>query len=326
MTEHEIEGHTTSTTPERSDAARPPESSRLNRLRLRRLRLRRLRHGKAYLYVLPAAALYGLFAVWPGINTIFLSFLKWDGISRSQWVGLKNYIHIAQNPLLYSAIWHSLVLILFFTMIPLVIGLVMTGLLLGKVRNGMPFFRTVFFLPQVLPLVAVGTSWRWIYSPDGVINELLHAVGLGGLARAWLGDYRFALVALGLIGTWAMSGLCMMLFLAGAQRIPQELHEAASMDGAGPVRRFTSVTVPGIRGEITIASVITTITALASFDLVYVTTNGGPADQTNVPGILVYRLAFNESNIGQASALAVSLTVLVAIVITMIRLAARERA
>jgi ABC-type sugar transport system permease subunit len=199
----------------------------------------------------------------------------------------------------------------------------MTGLLLGKVRRGMTAFRVVFFLPQVLPLVAVGITWRWLYSEDGVINQILTAVGLRGITRAWLGDYDLALIALGLIGTWVMSGLCMMLFLSGAQKIDTALYEAATLDGAGPFRTFRHVTLPGVREEVTIAGVITTIAALASFDLVFVTTNGGPAGQTNVPGLLVYRLAFNESQIGAASALAVVLTVLVVVIVTAIRRVAR---
>jgi raffinose/stachyose/melibiose transport system permease protein len=146
-------------------------------------------------------------------------------------------------------------------------------------------------------------------------------VGLPG--RAWLGDYNLALIALGLIGTWVMSGLCMMLFLSGAQKIDTALYEAATLDGAGPFRTFRHVTLPGVREEVTIAGVITTIAALASFDLVFVTTNGGPAGQTNVPGLLVYRLAFNESRIGDASALAVVLTVLVVAIVTTIRRVAR---
>jgi raffinose/stachyose/melibiose transport system permease protein len=189
----------------------------------------------------------------------------------------------------------------------------------------MTFFRVIFFLPQVLPLVAVGITWRWLYSERGVINQLLTSVGLGDITRAWLGDYNLALIALGLIGTWTMSGLCMMLFLSGAQKIDPQYYEAATLDGAGAVRQFTAITLPSLRNEVTIAAVITTIAALASFDLVFVTTNGGPAGQTTVPGLLVYRLAFNEGNFGGASALAVALSVIVIGAVSLIRFVARER-
>jgi len=282
------------------------------------------RSMKAWLYLLPAAVIYGGFAIWPALNTFYLSVLDWDGVSPPGYAGLSNYTQILQDPMLYNSILHALVLIVFFSVIPVGVGLLMTALLMGRVRRGMTFFRTIFFLPQVLPLVAVGITWRWLYNQNGALNQFLEAIGLGGITRAWLGDFDLALYALGFIGTWVMSGLCMMLFLSGAQKIDGALYEAAMLDGAGPFRQFISVTIPGVRKEITIASVITTIAALASFDLVFVTTNGGPANQTTVPALLVYRLAFNEGDIGTASALAITLTALVIIFVTLIRRIARE--
>ncbi|MFC4007458.1 carbohydrate ABC transporter permease [Nonomuraea purpurea] len=290
---------------------------------------------RGWLYVLPALAVYLGFAIWPAITTLRLSLLSWDGILPATWAGLDNYVKIFRDSALYEAILHSLVLIIFFSVIPIAAGLLMTALLMGgegsgapgpmrQARKGMTFFRIVFFLPQVLPLVAVGITWRWLYSDSGVVNQILDAVGLGALGRAWLGDYQLALVALGLIGTWTMSGLCMMLFLAGAQKIDPSLYEAAKLDGAGTFRQFLHVTLPGVRREITVAGVITTIAALASFDLVFVTTNGGPSGQTNVPGLLVYRLAFNEGDIGGASALAVVLTVIVIAVVSAVRYFTRD--
>lgn len=279
---------------------------------------------KAWLYLLPAAAIYGGFAIWPALNTFYLSFLNWDGVQQPTSAGLSNYVRILQDPMLYNSILHALVLIVFFSVVPVCLGLLMTALLMGRVRRGMTFFRTVYFLPQVLPLVAVGITWRWLYNENGLLNQFLEIIGLEAITRAWLGDYNLALYALGFIGTWTMSGLCMMLFLSGAQKIDGALYEAATLDGAGPFRQFLSVTIPGVRKEITIASVITTIAALASFDLVFVTTNGGPANQTTVPALLVYRLAFNEGDIGTASALAIALTALVIIFVTLIRRVARE--
>lgn len=280
--------------------------------------------GGAWLYLLPAVAVYAGFLIYPAASTLQFSFLEWDGIAPPEWGGLDNFVQTLTDPLLAKAIGNGLLLIVFFTLIPIAIGLLMTALLIGRVQRGTTFYRVVFFLPQVLPLVAVGTTWRWVYSDEGMINQFLGLVGLDGLTRAWLGDEQFALVALGLIGTWTMSGLCMMLFMSGAQKVDTSLHEAAAIDGAGPVRQFLSVTLPGVRKEISIAGVITTIAALASFDLVFVTTNGGPAGATNVPALLVYRLAFNEGDIGAASALAVVLTVLVIVLVSAIRYLARE--
>ncbi|TDD19626.1 carbohydrate ABC transporter permease [Nonomuraea diastatica] len=282
------------------------------------------RRLRGWLYVLPALAVYLGFAIWPALNTLRLSLLTWDGILPPVWAGFDNYIKIFRDSSLYEAILHSLVLIVFFSVIPIGAGLLMTALMMGKVRRGMTFFRVVFFLPQVLPLVAVGITWRWFYSESGGVNQLLDLLGLEAITRAWLGDYGLALAALGLIGTWVMSGLCMMLFLAGAQKIDPSLYEAATLDGAGSFRQFRHVTLPGVRREITVAGVITTIAALASFDLVFVTTNGGPAGQTNVPGLLVYRLAFNEGDIGGASALAVVLTVIVIAAVSAVRYFMRD--
>ncbi|MEJ3743534.1 sugar ABC transporter permease [Actinomycetes bacterium KLBMP 9797] len=290
--------------------------------RRRRTTKRRL---TALLYIAPAALVYLAFAIWPSIHTVRLSFLNWDGILPATSAGLSNYTRVFSDSTIGPALWHAIVLIVFFAVIPCVFGLFMTALLQGRLR-GMTAFRMIFFLPQVLPLVAVGITWRWMYSDDGLINAGLRLIGLGGITRAWLGDYHLALIALGLIGTWAMSGLCMVLFLAGVQKVDASLYEAVAIDGGGPVRKFFTVTLPALRGEITIASVITTVAAIASFDLVFVTTNGGPVNQTTVPGLLVYRLAFNESDIGGAAALAVVLTLIVIVFVTAIRLITRERA
>ncbi|GAB3452098.1 carbohydrate ABC transporter permease [Actinophytocola sediminis] len=290
------------------------------------VRRRRRRSGRllALAYIAPAAAVYLGFAIWPAIHTVYLSFLDWDGILPATWAGLANYATVFTDPTLGPALWHAIVLIVFFTVIPCAIGLFLTALLQSGVR-GMTAFRMIFFLPQVLPLVAVGITWRWMYSDDGLINQGLRLIGLGGVSRAWLGDYDTALIALGLIGSWAMTGLCMVLFLSGVQKVDVALYESVALDGGGPVRKFFTVTLPAVRGEITIASVITTIAALASFDLVFVTTNGGPVNQTTVPGLLVYRLAFNESDIGGAAALAVVLTLIVIVFVTAIRMITRER-
>ena len=118
----------------------------------------------------------------------------------------------------------------------------------------------------------VAIAWVWIYAPDGPLNEALRAIGLGSLARGWLGDFNFALPALGLVGTWVMFGLCLVLFLAGIQKIPISLYEAARVDGAGRVREFFAVTLPGLRGELAVALTLTTIIALRTFDLIYVST------------------------------------------------------
>lgn len=289
-------------------------------------RKHRWRYAHAYLYVLPAALVYVGFSLWPALNTVYYSLLEWDGLNPGIWVGIENYIKVFTDEALLSSIQHSLVLILFFAVLPIMIGLLLCGLLMGKGTRGMTAFRIIYFLPQVVPLVAVGVTWRWIYSENGIVNSLLRSFGLGFLAQPWLAQQSTALIAIGLIGTWCMTGLCMILFISGAQKIDSSLYEAAAMDGAGAVRRFLSVTLPGLRGEISIAAVITTIAALASFDLVYVTTGGGPVNATTIPGLLVYRLAFSYNDVGTAASLAIVLTILILIFVALIRRLTREKA
>ncbi len=175
----------------------------------------------------------------------------------------------------------------------------------------MTFFRTVLFLPQVLALVVVGVTWRSILAPDGLLNDTLRAVGLGTLARPWLRDYDWALPAVGIVGTWVGTGLCMVLFLAGAQRIPRELYKAARLDGAGPIREFLAVTLPGLRPQIAVALTLTIVAGLRNFDLIYITTSGGPGNSTSVPAYEVYHLAFETNQVGSAAAIGVTLTLLI---------------
>ena len=183
----------------------------------------------------------------------------------------------------------------------------------------MAAYRLVFFVPYVLPMVATGIIWRWMYNQRGVVNQGLALVGLDRFTRAWLGDFDFALIAVGLIGSWTLSGFCMMLFIAGAQRIDDSLYDAARIDGAGAYWQFRAVTLPGLRREISVALVVTTIAALGTFDVVYVTTDGGPVNSTVVPSLLVYRLAFREQKIGEAAALSMILTVLIVAMVAGVR-------
>lgn len=259
-----------------------------------------------------------LFAILPALHTVYLSFYDWDGVGLATSAGFSNYVQVLTDPALRGALWHAVVFIIFFAVVPIVIGLVLVGLLARHKRRGMGAFRVLFFLPQVVPMVAVGITWRWMYASDGVVNQVLRLVGLDGIARAWLGSFTYALPAVGFVGTWALTGLCMMLFLSGAAKVDPSLYEAAKLDGADPVREFLTVTLPALRGEIAVALTVTVIAALASFDVVYVTTNGAPGGTTTVPGLLVYRLAFTNGQVGLASALAVALTILILIVILLI--------
>lgn len=288
-------------------------------------RRRRRRRWSGLLYLAPAVLLYTVFTVLPALHTAYLSFFNWDGVTLPSFAGLDNYRAVVADPQLRAAAEHAGTLILFFSVLPIAIGLVCAAIVARRRRRGLTLVRAVVFLPQVLPLVAVGIIWRWVYAEQGTVNQVLGLVGLDRWQQAWLGSFDWALLAVGLVGTWVVSGLCMVLFLSGTQRIDGEIYEACRVDGAGPVREFLSITVPLLRPEIAVALSITVIAALSSFDLVYITTGGGPGTSTVVPGILIYRLAFGGGAVGLASALAVVLTLVIFAVVLVINRLSRER-
>lgn len=264
-----------------------------------------------YAYLAPALLLYGAFLLVPLARAAQFSLYEWDGLGASTFVGFENYAAVLASAQLREAFAHALVLIFFFAVLPLALGLVLAALLTRSRVRGLGFFRTIVFLPQVIAMVVIAVTWRQIYAPDGPLNAALRAVGLGGLARAWLGDYDAALPAVGLVGTWVCTGLVTVLLMAGMSRIPREQYEAARLDGAGAVREFLAITLPSVRGEITVALTLTIVAALKTFDLVYVTTGGGPGTATTVPSYEVYRLAFVVGEVGAAAAVGIVLTVIV---------------
>jgi len=262
-------------------------------------------------YLAPAALLYGAFLLFPLGRAAQFSFFEWDGLGQSTFVGFGNYIALVQDEQLREAFLHAFVLIFFYAVLPLAIGLLLAALLTRAQVRGLGFFRTIIFLPQVIAMVVVAVTWRQIYAPDGPLNGFLRAIGLGDLARPWLGDYTFTLPAVGLIGSWVSLGLVTVLLMAGMSRIPPELFESARIDGAGPFREFFAITLPSVRGEITVALTLTIVAALKTFDLIYVTTSGGPGTSTTVPSYEVYRRAFQLGEVGAATAVGVALTIVV---------------
>lgn len=265
-----------------------------------------------WLFAAPAAVMYAVFVLRPLSLTVQYSLYDWNGIGPSTWVGLDNYRRLLTDPELFATILHAFELILFFSLVPVLLGLFVAATIRGIAATRLATVaRTVLFLPQVIPLVAAGIMWSWLLSSTGLANELLSAAGLDSLTRAWLGDFDTALPAVGVIGAWVLVGLCTLLLLAGMSKIDPALYEAARLDGAGPVREFFSITLPSLRQEIGVCVTVTVIAALASFDIVYISTQGGPGNSTMVPGLEIYYLAFSEREIGMASALAVALVVLV---------------
>jgi len=295
-------------------------SSGANDPRARRGGKKRKVQWKAYLYILPAFVLFAVFLGVPAVQTAQYSLFKWNGIGPSTWVGLQNYAELFTDPVLRSSFLHAGVLIFFYAAIPIVLALFLTAIISrGANLKGMSLFRTMLFLPQVVASVVVATIWVAIYSPDGLVNQLLRLIGLDSLTRAWLGDFDTALPAVGIIGSWLGTGLCLVLFLSGVANIRPELFEAARIDGAGAVGEFFSITLPALRGQIAVALTLTVVAALKTFDLVYITTRGGPGTSTTLPAFEAYNRAFNTGKVGSAAAVAILLTALILIITVLIQ-------
>ncbi|RAX20730.1 MULTISPECIES: carbohydrate ABC transporter permease [Actinomyces] len=270
----------------------------------------------ALAFLAPAAGLYGWLILGSFVRAIQYSFYDWNGVGEATFVGTKNYVDIFTNASKLVTLLHSFELMVFFTGGTLVLALAAAALT-GHVarRRGGDLVRTVLFLPQVIPMAASAIGWSWIYSREGLVNQILDAVGLSGITRAWLGDTKTALVAIGFIGTWALLGITTMMLSSGITKIDQGLYEAARLDGANAWQEFRAVTLPGLRREIVVCATMTIIAALASFDIVYMTTQGGPARATMVPGVEVYFLAFSQQKVGAAAAMGIVLMAVVLLVI-----------
>ena len=259
-----------------------------------------------YLFIAPAFFLFAIFVLTPVLATLCLSFFEWSGFSTARFIGIANYRNLLADKVFWLALQNNFKFIVFYTVLPILLGLLLT-MLMGR-RNiwGRSFFRVGTFVSYVMPMAVVGVVWRWMYNPIfGPINTFLRSVGLQRLALGWLGDFQWAFAAVGLIATWAFYPYCTNLFLSGVQRVDESLYDAAKVDGANDWQQFIHVTIPGIRPEIVIATVTTFIFALRAFDLVFVTTRGGPAHQTLVSSLYLYFNAFQINRVGYAAAVAV---------------------
>jgi raffinose/stachyose/melibiose transport system permease protein len=294
-------------------AARTPHRSG----RPRHSPFRRRRRWLGLAYLSPALLVYAFVVLYPAGQGVRLSFVHWDGVTAATSAGFSNYTGFLHDPTLRVSVVHTLYFIAFFSVLPIFLGMASAALTARKEVRGGGAYRWVLFLPQVLTPAVAAVVWKRIYAPDGPIDSVLRAVGLGSLTRGWLGDYTWALPALGLAGTWAAYGLCMVLFAAGIQNIPGELYDAARMDGAGAVREFFTVTLPGLRGQLAVVLTLTMLGAIRVFDIVWLTTKGGPGTSTITPTVVLYQRAFANPDVGAACAIGVVLA-LVSLIVSLV--------
>ena len=256
------------------------------------------------LFLLPAVALYLSFVIYPIVQSLRYSLYDWNGIEPlTDFIGLDNFRRAFSDQLFRDAIRHNGVIIVLSLLlqIPFALGL---ALLLNVKLPGRALLRTMFFAPYILSEVVTAVVWRQILRPDGLLDQSLTAIGAEGAIHAWLGDPDIVLYSLFFVISWKYFGFHMILILAGLQQIPRELNEAALIDGASSWQRFRYVTLPLLGPTIRVSVFLSIIGALQLFDLVWVTTKGGPIGASSTMATFLYE-QFRRSLFGYASAVSI---------------------
>ena len=269
-------------------------------------------------FLVPAAAFICFVVLVPAGQASAYAFTNWDGLSpKWHFTGLTNFQRMFTDPLASSAIAHTIVLTVATT-----VGTNFFGILLALVLNSKikikGFMRVVFFAPVIVTPVVVASLWKFIYQPDGPLNLLLNSLGMHDLTRAWLGDNTAALGAIAVTIIWQFTGVTMVIYLAGLQNVPDELIEAAHLDGSGPARRFFSIILPELRPAATISIMLTLLAGVKTFDQVWIMTAGGPGDSTHTLSTAQYQATFVFGDFSYGAAFAVVISV-IAIVLALVQ-------
>jgi raffinose/stachyose/melibiose transport system permease protein len=279
-------------------------------------------------FALPAMLLFGFVVLIPSARGVYYAFTDWDGLDPTfSFIGFGNFTAMTRDPDAVQAIWHTLVIAVSITIIQNGVGLLL-ALGVNSAIKSRNVLRVFLFAPAVVTPIVVAYLWRNLLGPDGAVNTLIATVGLGSWQQDWLGDPQLALWSVVAVIVWQFCGYSMVIFLAGLQSVPKEIYEAALMDGGGPIRRFWSVTRPLLAPAFTINLMLSIIGGIKLFDQVYALTGGGPGHATDTISTLIYKDAFTLGEFGYSIALAVVLTIIVAIASTgqYLVLARNERA
>jgi raffinose/stachyose/melibiose transport system permease protein len=246
----------------------------------------------------------------PTIAGGFYAFTNWDGITKAHWTGFANFRELFGDPAASAALWQTLRLTLGFVVLGNGIALVL-ALGLNRTLKSRYFLRALFFAPVVVSPVAIGFLWQYIFQSTGPLNEILGSIGLRSLEHAWIGETSTALWCVLALLIWQVTGLLMIIYLAGLASIPDEYYEAAAVDGAGIARQFRAITVPFLLPAITVNTTLTLLIGLRVFDQVIALTGGGPANSTQTLATQIYVQAFQLGRFGYSTTVAFMLTILV---------------
>lgn len=274
----------------------------------------RRRAAQPWWFALPALVLFAFVVLVPSARGVYYAFTNWDGLDpHFSVIGLENFANIPHDPSAVQAVWHTLLIAVAITVIQNGVGLLL-ALGVNSAIKSRNVLRVLLFAPAVVTPIVTAYLWRNLLGPQGAVNSLLNMVGLASWKQDWLGDPHLALWSIVAVIVWQFAGYSMVIFLAGLQSVPKEIYEAAAMDGCGPVRRFWSIIRPLLAPALTINLMLSIIGGIKLFDQVYALTGGGPGHATDTISTLIYKDGFTLGEFGYSIALAVILTIIVAVV------------
>lgn len=280
-----------------------------------------LKSKRAFLIFMLPALLFYLFSVfYPIIESIRLSFVSWSGLGEKRFVGLQNYIHLFQDKVFYTAFLNNLVYLVIVVGMQILIGLLF-AVLLTYLTKGVTLIKTLYYVPCIITTVAVTQLFRSMYAtqPEGIINQLLNAVGLGSMATSWLTNVKTVLVAVSIPEGWRYTGMYMVIFYAALISLDPEICEAAKIDGANGWQTLIRVKLPMIKEVLLLTLTMVLTGALRGFDIPYILTNGGPGNVSELMSTYMYKRAFGSNQYGYGSAIAVFIIVESMLVVALLR-------
>jgi multiple sugar transport system permease protein len=299
------------------------DTSPTPRLPRRRSRLRTRNTLIGWSFILPNFLGFAILTLIPVLTLFYLGFTNWNIFGTANWTGLANFQRLLGDTTFHTAVLNTFYYSIMHIPLTFVVSLGLALLLNTKLR-GVAFFRTAAFFPYITSIVAIAVVWNLLFSPQyGPINQFLHTIGIAN-PPTWLQSTTWAMPATVIVSTWRDMGYYMILFLAGLQTVPRELHEAARVDGASVWQRFWNVTMPCLRPTTFFVTVMLTINSFKIFDLILVMTNGGPGNATLVLSQFIYQTAFVQNQFGYASAASIVLF-LICIVVTIIQFLINKR-
>lgn len=259
-----------------------------------------------YIFLIPAGIILIVFFIYPLLEIFRLSFTEYHIVSPPQFNGLKNYIKILSDQTFWITLKNSIIYLV-GVVPPLVIFPLIIAILVNNKLKGISFFRAIFYLPVIISMVVVGIAWKWLYAENGVLNYLCKVLFLTKEPIGWLTDPKIAIFSVMAVTVWKGLGYYMVIYLAGLQTIPEELYESGYIDGTNSIQKHIYITIPLLIPSISLVTIVSSISALKVFTEIFVMTGGGPINSSSTLVYYLYQEAFENLNLGYASAIGVVL-------------------